>query len=233
MKKIAVLLTVHNRKEKTLNCLHNLFSQIIPSDFVVDVYMTDDGCTDGTVKSVSCKYPQVNILKGDGTLFWNRGMHLAWKKASVTYNYDYYLWLNDDTLLLPNSLSEIISESNIIPDSVIIGSTCSSYDKKQLTYGGIINGKRIYPNGNLQKCETFNGNIVLIPDSIFKTIGNLDWIYTHAIGDLDYGWRVTKAGMFNYVSKEFRGICDNNPSLPKWMRKDIPFKERWNNYHSL
>ena len=46
METIAVLLTVHNRKEKTLNCLRRLYSQEKIDQYVVDVFLTDDGCTD-------------------------------------------------------------------------------------------------------------------------------------------------------------------------------------------
>lgn len=232
MKKIAVLLTVHNRKQKTLACLKGLYDQKIPDQYSIDTYMTDDGCTDGTPEAVIAEFPQVNIIKGDGNLFWNRGMYLAWEKAYSIYDYDFYFWLNDDTILLSNALKEMIEEAEGHSDSVIIGSCHSSTDPDKLTYGGHGLGNVIVPNGELQLCQTFNGNIVLITKHIFKLIGNLDWTYHHAIGDLDYGLMVTKSGNCNYVSKYYRGICDRNTCLPKWTRSDIPFKERWKNFHS-
>lgn len=81
MKLIAVLLTVHNRKEKTLCCLQNLFKQKIPNGYQIEVYLTDDGCTDGTPEAVHEQFPAVHIIKGDGSLFWNRGMYTAWDTA--------------------------------------------------------------------------------------------------------------------------------------------------------
>lgn len=230
--KIAALLTVHNRKEKTLNCLRGLIRQSLPVNYVLDVYLTNDGCTDGTEISVRDEFPTVKIVAGDGNLFWNRGMFRAWEAASKAYDYDLYLWLNDDTILLPNALYALIEESNEQPESVIVGSTHSSSDPNKLTYGGHFFGRHILPNGYLQRCQTFNGNIVLVPKSIFKLIGNLDWTYEHAIGDLDYGWMVTRAGRCNYISREFRGICDNNPRPPLWTRPDVSFVKRWRNYHS-
>ena len=53
MKTIAVLLTVFNRREKTIECLKNLFAQDIPAEYSIMVYLTDDGCTDGTPEAVS------------------------------------------------------------------------------------------------------------------------------------------------------------------------------------
>lgn len=230
--KIAILLTVHNRKEKTLNCLACVFRQSLPKGYSFDVFMTDDGCTDGTPDAVKYIYPSVNIINGDGNLFWNRGMYKAWEQASRQYDYDFYLWLNDDTILFDNSLSAMLTEAGEKPDSVIVGSAHSSSDPEKLTYGGHFSGRLIKPNGYLQKCQTFNGNIVLVSRFIFRKIGNLDWTYEHAIGDIDYGWMVTHAGLSNYISKDFRGICDKNPRPPKWTNPSVPFKERWKNYHS-
>ena len=82
MNRIAVLLTCHNRSEKTTACLHSLFQCYLPSDFVLDVFLVDDGSTDGTAELVTEKFPKVIIIHGDGNLFWNRGMHLAWSYAS-------------------------------------------------------------------------------------------------------------------------------------------------------
>lgn len=231
-KTIAVLLTVHDRKLQTLACLKGLFEQSLPDGYELDVYLTDDGCTDGTPDAVREQYPQVNIIDGDGNLFWNRGMYKAWEAAAKTKDYDFYLWLNDDTVLLPGALEALLKEAEEKPDSVIVGPTHSSTDDKKLSYSGHFSGRLIYPNGYLQKCETFNGNIVLISKAIYHLIGNLDWIYQHAIGDVDYGWMVTRSGKSNYVSREFRGICDNNPRPPLWTCKDVPFKKRWKNFNS-
>ena len=73
MKSIAVLLTVFNRKEKTLQCLGNLYKQLPIQGYSVDIYLTNDGCTDGTPEAIAQKFPEVNIIHSKGNLFWNRG----------------------------------------------------------------------------------------------------------------------------------------------------------------
>lgn len=72
MKSIAVLLTVFNRKEKTLQCLGNLYRQLPIQGYNVDIYLTNDGCTDGTPEAIAQKFPEVNIIHSKGNLFWNR-----------------------------------------------------------------------------------------------------------------------------------------------------------------
>lgn len=52
---IAVIITCHNRKEKTLHCLTNLFEAKKAyghNEVRLAVFLTDDGCTDGTAEAV-------------------------------------------------------------------------------------------------------------------------------------------------------------------------------------
>ena len=104
MNKTAVLLTCFNRKKHTLTCLNQLFflSQEI------DVYVVDDNSSDGTSAAILEQFPDVHLIKGNGNLFWNRGMHLAWKHASK-HKYDFYLWLNDDVVLYKNCFDEMFA----------------------------------------------------------------------------------------------------------------------------
>ena len=144
MMKISVLMTVHNRKEKTLTCLDNLFRQKVPNNISIDVYLTDDGCTDGTPEAVKITYPNVHIIKGDGNLFWNRGMYLAWANAEK-FNYDFYIWLNYDTFLFENSLSYLLeSYKSLGGNCIIAGATCSKINSSETTYSGFI-GKNFIP----------------------------------------------------------------------------------------
>ncbi|MHC5831198.1 MAG: glycosyltransferase family 2 protein, partial [Nostoc sp.] len=74
---LAVIMTCFNRRETTLICLRALAQQT--KSF--DVYLTDDGSSDGTSKAVKVFYPQVQILQGNGNLFWVGGMRLAFAEA--------------------------------------------------------------------------------------------------------------------------------------------------------
>lgn len=163
MKSIAILLTVFNRKEKTLNCLSKIYSQNQINGYTFDIYLTNDACTDGTPEAINQQYPEVNIINGKGDLFWNRGMYTAWKRASEVKDYDFYLWLNDDTFVYPNMLENLLAASeNKNNKAIIIGATQSS-DHKLITYGGRLkNGNIPQPKGELTQVAYFNGNIVLV-----------------------------------------------------------------------
>lgn len=233
MKTIAALLTVHNRKEKTLECLIQLMSQKIPDGFSLQVFLTNDGCTDGTPEAVKDYFPNVKIIDGDGTLFWNRGMYTAWEAAAKEKDFDFYLWLNDDTVLYDDAIVSLTYASKIYDDkSIIVGKTCSSLDSNTITYGGRDSSGKLISNTSITKCSFFNGNIVLIPMEVFIKVGYNDPFFRHSLGDFDYGKRAKKYGVDSYVTANFLGVCDVHSSLPIWCNPNKTLKQRLKSFRS-
>lgn len=189
--RIAAILTVHNRKMKTLACLTSLYA--IKPD--IDVYLTDDGCTDGTQEEVKSRFPRVQIVQGDGNLFWTRGMNVAWKDACKG-QYQYYLWLNDDVQLYPNFLKELLACESIGGDACIICGIIEDFAKTHVIYGGRDRyGKLIVPSEHPQDVVFMNGNVVLIPQSVVESIGIMDEHFHHDLGDLDYALTARENGI--------------------------------------
>jgi GT2 family glycosyltransferase len=220
--RLAVLLTVHNRREITLSCLHALFATTLPSDMEMDVYLTDDGSKDGTAEAVKTAYPGVAILAGDGSLFWNGGMRLAFGEA-LKQSYDYYLWLNDDTQLQPHALEAMLHTSKLLQNrqekpAIVVGTTVDA-DSGATTYSGRNSRGWMRPfyfdlviaESEPVESDTLNGNVVLIPAEAAKRVGNLDPIFAHGIGDFDYGLRAHAAGCSVWVNPGQIGFCKWNP----------------------
>lgn len=228
MQSIAVLITVHNRKEKTMDCLSHLFSNDIPAGYKLEVFLTDDACTDGTREAVMQQYPQIHIVNGDGNLFWNRGMYKAWEAAANCKDYDFYFWLNDDTLLYPNAINILLESAELTNLNAIIVGTTETTDKRKVSYGGRNhNGSLIKPNSRLQACISFNGNIVLIPKYAYQIVGKNDFMFRHALGDFDYSLRAYSKGVKSYVAPSILGTCDLHEQLSTWCNPNKKFSQRW------
>lgn len=207
MARIAAVLTCFNRREKTMQCLENLFK--IPKK--IDVFLVDDGSTDETAKTVENAFPDVKVINGTGNLFWNRGMHKAWAKAAEG-DYDFYLWLNDDVILYPNAIDELLECSLLNEHKAIISGLVEDKYKTEILYGGSgVNKRTIQANGRMQEIQFMNGNIVLIPHSVFQTLGNLDARFHHDLGDVDYGLRAKKNNILVLTSRSPIAQGEKNP----------------------
>ncbi|MEG3849282.1 glycosyltransferase family 2 protein [Microcoleus sp. herbarium19] len=223
---IAVLMTCHNRKLKTLAALESLFKQILTSEIAIGVYLVDDGSTDGTAVAVQQTYPQVKIFSGDGNLFWNGGMRVAFSEA-MKDDPDYFLWLNDDTVLDPEALNVLLTTSSELikkgeKRAIVAGSTRDP-ETSDFTYGGIVKitpllpfkFRFLEPTKAAQSCDSMNGNCVLIPRSVVQIVGNLDPAFIHYLSDWEYGLRARQKGCTVWVAPGYQGICAPNPQSTK------------------
>ncbi len=224
---INVLITCYNRITKTVACLDALFKQRDSDTFFkLVVYLVDDGSTDDTSGIVSTQFPNVKIIQGDGNLFWNRGMNLAWYEASKNGICDYFLWLNNDTYLFEYTISSMLAISK--DTNIICASTCSSITGN-LTYSGInkASNSLLVPNGTVQPCDLFTGNCVLIPYVVFRKLGFLNAKYHHAIGDFDYGLRAAKNGIRSYIAPMYGGTCELHTEKSIFFNPATTLAERW------
>lgn len=238
---IAVLMTCHNRRDKTLACLKSVYEQK-ETPYKVVIYLVDDGSSDGTSDAVRLTYPDVNILAGNGNLFWNKGMHKAFG-AAIDNDHKFYVWLNDDCelykdtfLVLTESFASLEQESD--SSLHIIGSAFHEIGNEEFTYGGVRKYKnwlgrvkqlRIKPSsGALQACQAVNGNCVLISREVVRLVGNLDPVFTHRWGDHDYCFRALEESCSVWLAPGYRGTCDANPIDGTWEDVTLPLSKRFN-----
>ena len=217
MFRVAVLLTFHNRKECTLRCLQSLYeAEHADAEFVV--YACDDGSTDGTAEAIRLDYPSVKIVPGDGSLYWNRGMLKVWEEA-VQQGYDYYLWLNDDTVVDVNFWDEMMSSTRASAASVVVSGLIADANTGKIIYGGTgLSGTLIQANAEDRTIKNLNGNMVLVPREVVTKVGLLDSRLHHDLGDVDYGYRVKAAGFHLVATRQATGygVSNNYCRVRKW-----------------
>jgi GT2 family glycosyltransferase len=219
--RIAAILAVHNRRDLTLACLDSLRAQQLP-DGTLDVFVLDDASTDGTAAAVLERYPEVRLLRGDGQQYWNGGMRRAFGEAMAS-DYDYYLWMNDDTELDDGVLARLLTTERELRERgsapVIVAGTTRHPDTGEITYGGQVRRSRwrrvawtlVQPGSEPRSSETMNGNTVLIPRGVVQRIGNIDPAYVQQMGDFDYGLRARDAGCEVWIAPGTVGTCASHP----------------------
>ena len=110
--------------------------------------------------------------------------------------------------------------------AIIVGPTQTS-DHSMKSYGGVFRNDIPAPvNGDEVKCDTFNGNIVLVPRNVYKKLGNLDYYYRHSSGDTDYGRNATKNGVSIIQVGKYLGECDLHTKIADWCDPNMPIGKR-------
>ena len=164
-----------------------------------DVYLVDDGSTDGTAESVvGLKDERINVIRGDGRLYWAKAMRKAWDVAVTRkHDWDGYLWLNDDTFLNDGAVQRLFAAN----------------DGQRIVVGDLANGKGEIVYG-LRDGGMFTGNCVFVPRKVYERLGMICGEYSHAWADSDYAILARKIGV-RVVSAGVVGYAEGHPNRPR------------------
>jgi GT2 family glycosyltransferase len=237
-RQLCAVLTCFNRREQTLACLSALQTSRDLGDIDVRAVLVDDASNDGTPVAVGQRFPWVDVVQAEGDLYWCRGMHRAMAHAMAQAP-DFLLWLNDDTILEPDALARLLACHDALQNSrgqplIVVGGTRDS-QVGHLTYGGERRVSRwrparfakVEPQSLPVRVDTFDGNIVLMSQVVASRVGNLDPVFEHAMGDIDYGLRASKLGIELWLAPGWMGVCDTNPVAGTFVDRSLPVRRRW------
>lgn len=201
---VAVLITCHNRREQTLECLSLLMRQVKPN---YKVFLVDDGSKDCTSKIVTKEFPLVRVIKGDGWLYWAKGMRKAWEAAvAERQDWDGFLWLNNDTELDCDAIQKLLSEND--GEKIVVGELENA------------NGEIVY---GIRSGGLFTGNCVFVPRKVYECLGMICGDYSHAWADSDYAMMAKRAGI-GVVSAGIVGKAEGHTNRPSL--KGLAMRER-------
>lgn len=228
-KKITVIFTCFNRKDKTITAMKSIVEK--NPQLLFHFIIVDDCSVDGTVDAIRELGYDVDIIQGTGSLFWCGGMRVGIERYFYNNDKNDCLLINDDVDFYSGAIEKIVKQAANRNNVVIVGATCDS--KGNITYGLRVNrdNKGIWlnfvePNVDEICGETMNANCVLIPHEIMKKIGNMDTAYSHSLGDYDLGFRISRMGYKLISSEEFIGVCEENGFKRTWRDPSLPRKER-------
>ena len=218
----CIVLPVHNRKTITLRCLAHLKKQ---GD--LDAYHTvvvDDGSTDGTAQEILDNYPTVELLKGNGSLWWTgairKGMKYALSKKAI-----YCIWLNDDTLPEAGAIQALIDHCDKYSRTIAAANTLDPHTREP-SYGGVIRQrlKILHIFSKTQQptlCEGLSGNLTCLPTDLVRTIGYPNnTLYPHYYGDVIYTHRAKQAGYQLVLLHDAVAYCENDHEPIEWFRSN-------------
>jgi GT2 family glycosyltransferase len=215
-RRLAVLVTCHNRVASTEAMLRSFLAQDALADRRIDcrVFLVDDGSTDGTGAMAAALDERIEVLTGDGTLFWCRGMAVA-HAAARRWAPDLYLWLNDDIVLDPGALGALLDARATLldrgeGDPVVAGTIVNREDGSRFGGGGILSVKlwrygiaRVEDVGGLERVNCVAGCLLLTSASLLDSIEPFTDTYRHGRADMEFGLQAERRGATVWVAPGF------------------------------
>jgi GT2 family glycosyltransferase len=220
-KKVELVIPVYNRRETTLQGLRSL-SRIDKQNLEVHIIVVDDGSTDGTSEAVCRDFPEVQIVKGDGTLHYaagtNRGI-----TAALQRNPHYIVTMNDDSVFHQQFLQRLIKTAEENPHSVV-GALLLLWNEPHKVFqvgyrwktlaGGWLQNEDLtafdFPKKAFE-VEGMAGNCLLFPVEAIRECGLMDERkFPHGWGDFQYVVRMKKLGWRLLVEPKALVWCEPN-----------------------
>ena len=223
--RVAVVTPVHNRREITLRCLRSL-GAIDRTGMEVHIVVLDDGSTDGTAEAIAREFPDVELLRGDGNLWYTAGTNRA-IEAGLKWNPDYVLAINDDSVFEPVFLQRLVACAGENPRSVV-GPLLLLWDHPERVfqvdarwdtwYGGW-RQRHDLTTGNVPaepfEVEIIVGNCVLYPREAIKEVGIMDEVNFPQYGDVEYTPRMRRAGWRLLIDPRAHAFCQPTTVPPR------------------
>lgn len=238
---IQTLATCHNRKDSTITSLGDLHHQSLPEDITLQHTIVDDGSTDGTSEAVRLRFPNVEIIQGDGNLFWAGGMRYGWEQSVKHRQFDYLFVYNDDIRLNHNALKHLISTSSYYlsingAHAHAITGAFTDGSGKATTYSGAVKTTFWHPfrvqrteppEKGYKLVDTMNMNGALISQAALLAVGFLSDFFIHGGADFEYGLKLNNAGGQVLLASGHIGYCDRNSTEGTELEPGISLAERY------
>lgn len=202
--KYSIVILNWNRCADTLECLASIQRLHIPCSTIV----VDNGSTDGSLEAIRAAFPTIQIIEMGSNLGYaagnNRGI-----KAALDQGADWIVLLNNDTVIAPQFLDALQEASLAHPRAGAFGAKIYYYDEPATLWyaGGEVDRRtlRCYHVGcgeadldkrheEIRQTGYACGCAIALKTQALREIGLLDPCYFLLWEEIDWCWRLRKAG---------------------------------------
>ncbi len=210
---VCAAILAWNQLQETRECLDSLFAMDTQPYSVV---LIDNGSTDGTSEIIHREYPEVIIIRSEQNLGVAGGYNLGIKYA-LEQGADYVLIMNNDVVVQPDFLTQLLLVANNEVDAGIIQPKIYNYYRDN-TLLWIVGARwRQFPpaikmigynqpDGDaysyVRQLEFVPSCVLLLARQAIEKAGMFDEQYFFYFDDWDFSIRVRQAGFNIYFAPE-------------------------------
>jgi GT2 family glycosyltransferase len=218
---IAAIVPVHNRREKTLNCLSQL--RVCLKGYKYQFIVIDDGSNDGTEIAVRESFPDSILLKGDGTLWWTGAVEIG-RRYSIERDFTHLLFVNDDVEFDKQFFRSLLRVNEDDPSCLVGAIKIDVRDHRGVLVSGYrVRGRCMQFFDSLAgmdverlgedvfEVDALAGAALLIPADVARKIGAFNLKdFPQNWGDMEYSFRAKRLGYSCFVSAGSRIYTEPN-----------------------
>ncbi|CAN5768619.1 N/A [soil metagenome] len=221
---VEIVTPVHNRKPVTLKCLKSL-TRINRDGLRVGIIIVDDGSTDGTGSAIREQYPDVDVIKGGGNLWFTEGTNVGVRRA-LERNPKYVLMINDDQVFDEDFLVHMVATAernarSVVGSLLLLWDTPHKLFQVSPQWSTLLGGWRHWQGQSVWtvpskpwKVDIIVGNCVLVPAEAFRECGLMNSERYPNFGDAEFTPRLKKSGWELLIDPKARVFCMPN-TLPR------------------
>ena len=185
--KVSIIIVNYNGKELLQKCLDSLL-KVNYDNF--EIILVDNNSTDGTVELVTKNYPSLIIIKLDS----NKGFAEPNNVAAKISKGKYLLFLNNDTVVTPNFISEMVKVMETDKKIAICQSLLLKPDGSVDSSGDFIDHLGVVYNSKtkideIREVSSARGASMLVRSDIFEKLDGFDQKFFVTFEDVDLCWR--------------------------------------------
>ncbi len=218
--RVEIVAPVHNRRDITLQCLASL-AKIESDGLDVHIVIVDDGSTDGTSEAIRKEFPGVEVVAGDGNLWFTEGTNVG-VRAALKHNPKYILTINDDAVFDADFLRFMVetaeaNERSVVGSLLLLWDTPHRLFQVAPVWNTFLGGWRHWHNQTVWtipekpwKVGAIVGNCLLVPSDAIREAGLMDSKNYPNFGDAEYTPRLKRMGWQLLIDPRARVFCQPN-----------------------
>lgn len=227
--KVLIIIVTYNGSKFIKDCLHSINFSIV----FTDILIVDNCSNDRTLEIIKGDYPNVKLICNSKNLGFGKANNIGIEYA-INNNYEYVFFLNQDTILEPNTIEKLLDQANKSKDFGFIsplhlswsGDALEPVFEYFLRKSGPKNllSKFFFRNESCVEIGFVNAAAWLIPVNTLRKIGGFNPIFPHYCEDIDYYNRLKFFGYKNYLilDSKIRHYSTGSISISKdWNKKVI------------